>query len=356
LPLLCLGISLMALSQTNFQKGFIITTEGDTTTGLLKHNTYSELSQSVEFRSGNSNVASVLYKPKDLKGFAFEGGDVYKTVQYTDAADSNKRKTEFAHLVLEGYYDMYVLARGLLSNYLIKGVDTSYVLYDDKVDQVEQKIYLGNYRNMMAFLGRDCNLLHSDFEKLSFTEKEITRMMRIVNANHKSISVVHRSKANLETHIVVHAGGFMLKDLGSQLSGGAELRVRNTNFSRKLYLVTGLHYSRTVEIEKKQIYYPRQVLKTENLTEVYSLPVTVHYTMLEKIVQPYVYVGFGAAYRKINFKELGASADEQLGKYGLSVIGGIGIEVYPVRKLAIKADWRYELLMQHPTLGIALKL
>jgi hypothetical protein len=128
----------------------------------------------------------------------------------------------------------------------------------------------------------------------------------------------------------------------------------NTSFSRKLYLATGLHYSRTVDIEKKQIYYPRQVLKTKNLIEIYSLPVTVHYTLLEKVVQPYVYAGFGA--RKVDYKDLGEDDMKILGKYGLTVIGGLGVEIYPIRNLAIKADWRYELLLQHPTLGILLKL
>lgn len=358
LPLLCLGFTLAATSQTGFQKGYIVTTNGDSSSGYLKRNTYAELAHNVAFSSDSKGNNSVFYTTENLKAFAFNGGDVFEAVSYIDLSDSNEHKTEFGRLALEGYYNVYSLARQTTSGYLIKSVDTTYLLYDDVIDKGMERpqMHLGNYRNTLAFLARDCNKAQTDFTRINFSRQDITRVVKQLNDCNQSASIVHRHKEKLEKHLVVYAGAFAVKDAWEQISGGAEIRLRNTILSRKLSFVTGVHYSKTNDITRTFSYGTYLWTKHEYVTEVYSVPALLHYSFLERVVQPYMYFGFGAAYKKIGYKSKSTFDKGFQGAYRLSIIGGAGVEVYPIRNIAIKADWRYELLMQHPTIGIAFRL
>jgi len=338
-----------------FEKGYVVSSNGDTTRGLLKRSTYMELAQTVEFRASKDSTASYFYTTHDLKSFAFDEGDLFEAVTYADTA--NKNKTEFGHIVLEGYYNLYALARQTLSEYLVKSSDTAYLLYDDNVDvfdDFDKKVQLGNYRNMLAFLARDCNRSNTEFEKLQFSQHDIMHAVKQLNECHQSSSIVHRQKAKLDAHVVLYAGAFVLNNTWAQYSGGAELRLRNTKVSRKLAFVTGLHYSRIIEVEKGYFYNPYLISKRDRITEIYSVPATIHYTFLEHAIQPYVYLGMGAAYKTANYHSPYPDEGFQR-RYGFSVIMGVGIEVYPIANLAIKADWRHELLLQYPNLGVALR-
>jgi hypothetical protein len=152
--------------------------------------------------------------------------------------------------------------------------------------------------------------------------------------------------------VVVHAGGSYLKENSSQVSAGGEFRVRNANISRKLWYVAGLHYARTNEIAVYRNYGREE--RENRITEIYSLPATLHYTFTERIIQPYIYVGFSAAYKRTNYRSPIRDSGFQ-GRYGFALVGGIGIEAYPASFIAIKADWRYELLLQYPALGVAIR-
>lgn len=358
MPLLCLGIAFTATSQVSFQKGYIVTSAGDTTKGYLKRSTYAELANTVEFRQDNVNTSSVTYTTQNLKAFAFDDGDLFETVSYADLSDSNKHRTEFARIALEGYYSVFILARQALSNYLIKSSDTTYLLYDDIIDKGMENasLHLGNYRNTLAFLSRNCSKVNTDFERIRFSKHDITQIVKQLNDCNQSQTVVYKHKEKLDKHLVVYAGAFMINNEWRQLSGGADLRLRNTALSRKVSFVTGLHYSTTTKIDSKYSFEAIRWITTKRITEVYSVPAILHYSPFERAVQPYIYFGFGAAYRKENIRESYTFERGLQGSYGVSIIGGMGVEVYPLRYIAIKADWRYELQMQHPTLGIAFRL
>lgn len=350
--LLCACITLQA--QTGFQKGFIITPAGDTATGFLKSNTYAALAKAVSYQPTVGGSTST-YTCAQLRGFGFEGGDLFTSVTYTDGSDSNRRKREFARVAVSGPYTLYVLPRGDASNYLLQSSDTSYVLYDDQVDLFTKKLVRGSFRNTLAFVTRDCNRASTDFERMTFLEHNIIQTVHKLNSCNGGVSVLHRSKARYDAHFVVYAGASAIDKKWNQLSGGAEVRLRNTKMSRKISFVTGLHYSKTTITDRKWTYYPVGWKYTDDETNIISVPLLVHYTLLDRSFQPYIYAGFGAAYRERTISPRTNSFVDPA-KTGVSIIGGVGIEYYPVRFVGIKADWRYELLMQRPSLGLILRL
>jgi len=295
-----------------------------------------------------------------VAAFGFESGDLFAAVQYTDPLDSNRRKQEFARLLLEGYFQVYAVAKGSSANYLIKGTDTTYYLYDDVVNYFNTAInqglpnQLGNYRNALAFLARNCNNQTIDFAKVQFLDRDIIQAVRRINACYPGASVVHAQRATLKIKTVFYGGAFGVKNRWTQVSGGVELRLYDTKVSRKLSYVAGLRYAYTNTVSMVTSPYWRPYSVNEK-TEVYSLPLTLHYSFSEGIVQPYINGGFSVAYKKINYNS-GFPEDGFQRRYGVAVVGGVGVEVYPVSFLAIKADWHYELLLQYPTLGLAIRL
>jgi hypothetical protein len=139
---------------------------------------------------------------------------------------------------------------------------------------------------MLAFLARDCMNKNLVFDKIQFNERDIVQVISRINECYQSTSVVHAQKARYEMKVVVHAGGSYLKENSSQVSAGGEFRVRNANISRKLWYVAGLHYARTNEIAVYRNYGREE--RENRITEIYSLPATLHYTFTERIIQPYI--------------------------------------------------------------------
>jgi hypothetical protein len=139
-----------------------------------------------------------------------------------------------------------------------------------------------------------------------------------------------------------------------QITLDAAVRLINPRIDPKASLNIGLRYSNTGTSTKTTtydyIYNIEYVYVSKQTHEVFCLPVTFQYNLLSGRIQPAVYVGFSAAYLSEN------PADPHiLQKFGIAVIGGACIEGYITPHFLIKADWRYELLMQYPSIGVGIK-
>ncbi len=117
-----------------------------------------------------------------------------------------------------------------------------------------------------------------------------------------------------------------------------------------------MHYSRTVTTEHVRnganVPYIRTIYH-----QVISLPITIQYDFLPGKVRPYVYGGFSAAYLdEANPNPVPYEQFVPESKFGMAMVLGVGIEVMIVKKLYVRFDYRYELLVQLPAIGIAWQL
>jgi outer membrane protein W len=94
-------------------------------------------------------------------------------------------------------------------------------------------------------------------------------------------------------------------------------------------------------------------LATHN--QVYSIPVTFQYNFTTGIVQPYFYAGISGAYSTKTANSFTTGIPSSSNQFGVALVIGIGIEARVISKLYFKADWRYEVLMQYPAIGLAYK-
>jgi hypothetical protein len=187
-------------------------------------------------------------------------------------------------------------------------------------------------------------------ENLSFGEEQVMNYVKDVNAciGDKE-SIVHYKKGKSITHILFYVGGIAYTNW-SNITSQAQLRIISPNISKRMSLLIGVAYAHIVQYA----YSYRTLSNGYYKTDILSLPFEFQYNVTNTKFQPLAYCGFSVAYKKNENPDL-YNPEGILKNYGLALIGGIGLEYFPVKQVAIKADWRYELLMHPPTIGVALK-
>jgi len=101
-------------AQFDFQKGYIITLNGDTLNGFVKDQTFDQLSRQVVFKKSRK-ANSDTYLPAELKAYGFNDGDVFESfeIEYTSATRRGKTKevslVRFLSKVVDGALVLYEL-------------------------------------------------------------------------------------------------------------------------------------------------------------------------------------------------------------------------------------------------------
>src|SRR5205085_10392091 len=85
---------------------------------------------------------------------------------------------------------------------------------------------------------------------------------------------------------------------------------------------------------------------------IFSVPFTVQYNLLPGRVKPYIEVGLSLVRSDVRYRQDYLSYKGHASKFGLGVVGAIGVEAYVTKRFMIKADWRYELYMHYPVIGV----
>ena len=341
-------------AQQSFVKGYYLTNSGDSIRGFINRETDSRLARGLQFKPTLNATDIQVLNPVDIRGFAFEDGNIYKSLSYLDPIDSNKRKNEFAKLLVEGRTNLYALARQESYYYYVTTPsDSTYFLYNDKID-TRGNARNGNFRNRLYVLARDCQDLQRTAEHLPFAQNQLMQFVNSLNScGGDTKSVVHLRKVRNTTHFLLY-GGAMWYGKNSTYTFQGQMRVISPGVSKRTSLVVGLAYSHLVEYDAFEYGYT-QHSKGYFTTDFFSIPVFFQHNFTETKFQPLLYAGFTLAYKKEAYPELFDSPGTTE-NFGAGLVGGIGIEYFPIKHLAIKADWRYEYRWHYPTIGIAYKM
>jgi hypothetical protein len=68
-------------SQTNFQKGYVIKSAGDTLHGYIDYKEWNRNPQKISFKANNLNQATQVLGPSDIYGFSVNGFEQYRSYQ-----------------------------------------------------------------------------------------------------------------------------------------------------------------------------------------------------------------------------------------------------------------------------------
>jgi len=169
------------------------------------------------------------------------------------------------------------------------------------------------------------------------------------NSAGSSTSFYQKQKTILTPSVFV--GGLPMGQ-ESQLTANFTLQITFPHVDRQASLNIGLNYSNTTYMMaySKSLNANYQYYTREQIT---SIPFTVQYNVTQSRVQPYFY--FGASYAHITKDNLASGYWVQPNEnyYGFCIVAGLGIEAKIVSGLYARADWRYELFMQYPAIGLS---
>jgi len=82
------------------------------------------------------------------------------------------------------------------------------------------------------------------------------------------------------------------------------------------------------------------------------VPFTIQYNLIQGKVRPYIDAGLALNYLDIGTQMSYSANRTHDTKFGIGVVIAVGVEGYITSRLMVKADWRYELFLHYPTLGI----
>ena len=356
-------IAFITCAQNNYLQGYIVKSSGDTVKGYIKEDNNSHLSEQVLFKAHEADNATT-FTVKDIRAFGFEK-NIFRALNYLDEVDS-VQKDRFGKLLVEGYYNLYAIYFGVGDHYyyITSQQGKNFFLYDDLLRNTVESSRKGNFRNHLYFIGQSCPNVISNVESLSYTEKDVARFVQQVNncvEPGKASSIqFNKSKTRLDG-IYLFAGGLPLSNGQSQIIGQLLARFVSPSISRQASLNIGFSYLRSAD----QPVVTANTLSTEEdreVTEIYSIPIQLQYNFTSSRFQPYVFVGVSAVYKidkqittlsgvGINSSTYSNSKSE----FGPSVLAGVGFEIYLIKHFLIKAEYRYELFLQKPAVGLAYK-
>jgi hypothetical protein len=352
LILICLLAShICVYSQESFVKGFIVKVSGDTARGYLKRDVDQRLAIGVYFQDDLYSKESRFQSPKEITAFAFENGNIYKAITFADPLDNGQQKTEFAKFLVEGDFSLYAVARRENYYYYLKSVsDTGYFLFDDIYNQNGSINEQGNFKSVLNYEARNCPKLQSKLLSIVYHQQDLMKFVTDLNQCMGATNMqVHYKRSRNEAHFVLYAGGMSINQNTTYTVQG-QVRLISPGTSKRTSLVTGLYYAHIVKPEYSNV----ELHNADFITNLVSIPFLFQYNLTERRFQPLLYVGFSFVYKKLINPDLVDPKGFE-SNYGFALVGGIGFEYFPIKKLAIKADWRYELMGHTPTLGVAYK-
>jgi hypothetical protein len=353
--------SFLLFGQPSYKKGYIINNNGDTVQGYIKDDVEEKLAQSIDFKD-QAGVIKML-SIGDMREFGFEGESNFRLVNYVDPLDSLKRKTHFAKLLLEGTYKLFSFRRKDDLNFIVVNKDTSYVLYDDVKSEFGDIFEKGNYQSLLFFFARECPKISSKAANVNYSEESLLSFfVSLEKCNGNTHNVVHYSTSKAQKNIILSAGGLAV-DKRTELVIQALGQFVMPSVNRKSSLLTGIVYLRSTHESTTTYTLVKDHSKYE--TQVFEIPLMFRYEILQKVVQPYIYGGAGAAIRKdketmtrtsLITADTEATGTTETSDFGATVLVGGGINIRIVKDLFINIDYRYDLYSHLPVAGLACKI
>ncbi len=356
LAFLCLNlIAFTVTAQDHPLPGYIVRTSGDTVRGFLREEGTGELLHQIAFKSDNAGDYT-NYSFDRVSAFQYQDGNLYRAISFNNVSlDQPVVQTHYARLLVSGEYDLYSFAENDHLFFLVRK-DTAYrLLFDDDIHVGTYN--KGNFRNELNFFSAFCEPVRGGIENMVYGEHSMMEFFQKLDAclapNKAVTSYYHKTK--VVVGFSAYGGGIALGDMKSQLTGEARLRFSYPQLNPSISLNIGMRYASVVKKISDPNYLVAKIYHkvTYNMT---SFPLTFQYNFLPNgIVQPYLFVGLSAL--KINLNTDLPSydfAESYYHQYSIAGFGGGGVEVRIADFLRVKAEMRYEEIVEWPTVGLLL--
>jgi hypothetical protein len=357
LALLCLNlVACSVTAQDHLLPGYIVRTSGDTLRGFLREQGTNELNHQIAFKSTAAGEYTT-YSFDKVSSFQYQDGNLYRAISFSNVSlDQPVFQTLYARLLVGGEYDLYSFTEKDVLFFLVRKDTSFHLLFDDDSHVVGSNIK-GNFRNELNFFSAFCESLRSGIESMVYGEQSMMQFFQKLDAclapNKPVTSYYHKTK--VVVGFSAYGGGIILGNMKSQMTGDARLKFTYPQLNPSISLNIGVRYASVVKKISDPTYLVAKIYHkvTYNMT---SFPLTFQYNFLPNgIVQPYLFAGLSAL--KINLNTDLPSYDfveSYYHQYSVAGFGGGGVEVKIADFLRVKAEMRYEEIVEWPTVGLLL--
>lgn len=350
------GLTLLVQAQQTGRPGYIVKTSGDTLRGYLKEDLFGDLIKKVAFKTNPTDKDFASYTPTQVTAFQYDDGNAYRALTFTDPRQEHALpQTLFVRLLVNGECELYSFYDKSVLLFLIRKDTTTHLLYDDDIHIIP---YIkGNFRNELNFFAVGCESARRRIDNLNYSEQDLLRYVQALDAclapEKNSVSYYHKTKAHWG--FFAYAGGFVFSDSRSQFSGEARLRLTYPQLKANISFNLGIRYANIV----KQLVDQNYVVATVHHKVTYkmvSIPLTAQYNLTRGIIQPFIFTGLAMLQTKTSSPDgyLQPHSDFY-DKWGAVWLGGAGVEAVITENIQARIEWRYEEIVQYPTLGVALR-
>jgi hypothetical protein len=347
-------MSRFALSaQPNISPGYIIGLNHDTLRGYVEIHLESEFTTLVKFKNDQRSPTKA-YTPKDLLEFGLEN-DIYKSLRFVNAAEDSIVETAFVKQLVKGEYNLFAYLKPDRNFYLLQKDTIIYFLYDRISRNSGEIIQEWNYFNYLNLIAVPCEKLSNLVSRVGFNDKDMAAfILKVDNCDSPQNAKNFYQKPKTLVQPTIFAGGLPAPSAG-QFSASFILHITLPRIDKKNSINIGINYSylTTQSSERSDYYYP-YTLYTHS--QIFSIPVTFQYNFTNSLIQPYFYAGMSGACTRQTNNSLNFNIPTTKTGFGLSLVAGIGIQARVSPHLFIRADWRYEVMFQHPAIGVAYQL
>lgn len=332
--LLILLLTQLANSQLkeSFEKGFIITKNGEKISGYIQEDDFKNKVIKICFKKTLEDKKCKPYDTMQVVSFKTGDDEIYDLFK----VEINNGKTKinlFAKKILSGETSLY---KGFYTGdvfYIVSKKEGNYILQKDKLVSGETKVRRYNYLGTLNSATENFPIRNSttvEFNELSFID--------IIGQYNKSEGADYEitKTSNKGKNFWIIIGGLGFGNEESEFFLQFNNRTYFPRFSRNTSFSTGLNYY--------NYQYTDTALNTEVTQSLISVPFQVQHNFLNKNIRPYAFTGASLSFLSINDED-GNSIIEDTGfqsDFGLGFMLGAGIEVDLYKGLMLKSEFRHE--------------
>lgn len=360
--------SIPAFSQDNFREGFIIQPTGDTLRGLVNYRKGWRNFKVCEFRSTSDGVTTE-FTPQQIRGYGFTGDDVFESrLLETDSV--------FLEVLVRGEASLY----RYIDAYWLQMQSAGLVqIKNEKVRKYVDGQLIGEYSNQhvatLTMMFKDCDEVRNSMNRVSFTEKSLTRAVQRYNTCKGSTSHILNTKpwinANFGISVGLNISNLRFKSKLEDFRSLTKPSPRATSFlpaamveigsprvSERFKVVVSIMYLHTnYELYDKWKHGLSTIRDyTEFDVKQLKIPVGIRYTFPGKRITPFLTAGFSYGHNfsldksSVRYLEQSGTVSKRdtpapdflKAKFQVGVWGGVGMLTPVSKKLVAWLEFRSE--------------
>jgi len=304
---LCFCSSTYLFAQSDeYLNAYVIDIEGDTLRGYIKDEARKDIAKQFNFRE-NLDGAIVTFSPTSALGFFMAPSFYFESIEVKERGVVERR---FVRKLLEGYANLYKIFNEKEEYLLIK--ENGEKIQISSKDSLVGNNYIKDvkYFGELKYFMRDCPEIVANTKSISFSAKEITRVLKKYNQYKKPDrgNVDLSAQRKLKINIQPTAGVGYYQIFGNYIQPPSRASTFEDNkFTYHIGALVSIAYFRKIAFQTGIIY--NQV--SSDYIETYSLgyfdvthdfsylriPLSLKYNFTAKGMTPYFYGGlqFGKA-------------------------------------------------------------